>query len=73
MSTPISSSYIHEVKLPVGSVHVYANPELFAGLDYKVFNMANNNLQIPGIQYMGYLLMFCISFFTLYAAEAIFT
>lgn len=54
MSTPISSSYIHEVKLPAGSVHVYANPELFAGLDYKVFNMANNNLQIPGIQYMGY-------------------
>ncbi|MEW4368392.1 RtcB family protein [Paenibacillus sp. JQZ6Y-1] len=53
-SHPGENPYIHEVKLPAGDLRVYANPELFAGLDYKVFAMANNNLQIPGIRYMGY-------------------
>jgi tRNA-splicing ligase RtcB (3'-phosphate/5'-hydroxy nucleic acid ligase) len=44
----------NQVSLPNGMLHVYAGPELFHGLDYKVFEMANNNLAIPNIQYMGY-------------------
>ncbi|WP_150265829.1 RtcB family protein [Paenibacillus tepidiphilus] len=46
--------YKHEVALPGGDLTVYASDELFAGLDYKVLEMANNNLQIPGIEYMSY-------------------
>lgn len=48
------STYLHKVKLPAGDVQVYAGPELFSTLDYKIFEMANNNLQIPGIQFMSY-------------------
>ncbi|ANY65116.1 RNA-splicing ligase RtcB [Paenibacillus sp. BIHB 4019] len=47
-------NYYQQVKLPSGQVHVYAGPELFAALDYKVFELANNNLQIPNQVYMGY-------------------
>ena len=46
--------YRHLVRLPAGDLSVYAGQELFAALDYKVFEMANNNLQIPGIRYMSY-------------------
>ncbi len=46
--------YRHEVKLPAGDLTVYAAQQLFSSLDYKVFEMANNNLQIPGISYMSY-------------------
>lgn len=46
--------YYQQVSLPAGQVHVYAGPELFAALDYKVFQMANNNLQIPNQFYMSY-------------------
>nr|WP_051086680.1 RtcB family protein [Saccharibacillus kuerlensis] len=49
-----AKSCYHEVKLPAGSVHVFADENLFAGLDSRIFEMANHNLQIPGIRYMGY-------------------
>lgn len=47
-------SYIHEVQLPAGKLKVYMNEEMFNTLDYKVLEMANNNLQIPNIQHMSY-------------------
>lgn len=50
----MNTNYRHEIKLPAGDLRVYASPELFASLDYKVFEMAGNNLQIPGIEYMSY-------------------
>ncbi|OME72520.1 RNA-splicing ligase RtcB [Paenibacillus sp. FSL A5-0031] len=50
----MKETYYQQVKLPSGQVHVYAGPELFASLDYKVFEMANNNLQIPNQVYMSY-------------------
>lgn len=50
----MKETYYQNVKLPSGQVHVYAGPELFASLDYKVFEMANNNLQIPNQVYMSY-------------------
>lgn len=46
--------YVHEVQLPAGQLKVYMNSEMFNGLDYKVLEMANNNLQIPEIQHMSY-------------------
>ena len=49
-----TEGYRHQVKLPAGELTVYAAQQLFSSLDYKVFEMANNNLQIPGISYMGY-------------------
>ncbi|WP_270172645.1 RtcB family protein [Paenibacillus sp. SYP-B4298] len=50
----MSMNYIHEVKLPAGDLQVYAGAKLFQSLDYKIFEMANNNLQIPNIQFMSY-------------------
>lgn len=50
----MNETYYQKVQLPSGEVHVYAGPELFASLDYKVFEMANNNLQIPKQAYMSY-------------------
>ncbi len=50
----MNETYYQKVRLPSGEVHVYAGPELFASLDYKVFEMANNNLQIPNQAYMSY-------------------
>ncbi|UJF34621.1 RtcB family protein [Paenibacillus hexagrammi] len=50
----MNQDYYREVQLPSGVVHVYAGPELFQSLDYKVFEMANNNLQIPNQAYMSY-------------------
>ncbi|WP_072335351.1 MULTISPECIES: RtcB family protein [unclassified Paenibacillus] len=47
-------AYYRELELPAGRLHVYANEELFRSLDYQVFAMANNNLQIPSITYMSY-------------------
>lgn len=47
-------AFRHEVKLPSGDLTVYATQQLFSSLDYKVFDMANNNLQIPDIRYMSY-------------------
>ncbi|WP_020617939.1 RtcB family protein [Paenibacillus daejeonensis] len=59
METQINPSgeharYQHEVELPGGRLRVYANEEQFATLDYKVLDMANNNLHIPNIRYMSY-------------------
>lgn len=50
----MKENFYQKVQLPAGQVHVYAGPELFASLDYKVFEMANNNLQIPKQVYMSY-------------------
>ncbi|MEK8130426.1 RtcB family protein [Paenibacillus filicis] len=47
-------AYYRELELPAGKLHVYANEELFRALDYQVFAMANNNLQIPNLTYMSY-------------------
>jgi len=49
-----TDSFYRQVQLPAGHLHVYAGEQLFAELDYKVFDMANNNLQIPNTMYMSY-------------------
>lgn len=43
-----------EIELTHGKLHVFANDEVFASLGEKVFQMADNNLQIPRNQYMSY-------------------
>ncbi|GIO10487.1 RNA-splicing ligase RtcB [Cohnella xylanilytica] len=48
------SAYYRPVSLPAGDVHVYAGDELYEAMGSKVFEMANNNLQIPNIRYMSY-------------------
>lgn len=50
----MNETYYRQVQLPSGIVHVYAGETLFKDLDYKVFEMANNNLQIPNQVYMSY-------------------
>ncbi|MVP01864.1 RtcB family protein [Paenibacillus lutrae] len=50
----MKENYYRQVKVPAGTVHVYAAPSLYESLDYKVFEMANNNLQIPNGVYMSY-------------------
>src|SRR5690606_13827080 len=42
------------MELPHGNLHVFANDEVFYQLDYKVFQMADNNLQIPRNIFMSY-------------------
>ncbi|WP_409342776.1 RtcB family protein [Paenibacillus sp. MBLB4367] len=54
METIINEAYYRQVRLPAGLLHVYAGPSLYEALDYKVFEMANNNLQIPNQRYMSY-------------------
>lgn len=46
--------FYRKMQLPAGDLHVYASEALFASLDYQVFDMANNNLQIPNRLYMSY-------------------
>ncbi|MFC5471385.1 RtcB family protein [Cohnella suwonensis] len=48
------NEFYRQVKLPAGDLHVYAGEALFGDLGGKVFEMANNNLQIPDIRYMSY-------------------
>ncbi|TCS95970.1 RtcB family protein [Hazenella coriacea] len=43
-----------EVKLEHGNLHVFANDEVFASLENKVYEMADNNLRIPRHVYMSY-------------------
>ncbi|WP_438447059.1 RtcB family protein [Gorillibacterium sp. sgz5001074] len=50
----MNETYYRKVQLPSGDVHVYAGDSLFKELNYKVFEMANNNLQIPNQVYMSY-------------------
>lgn len=50
----MKEQYYRQVKLPAGDLHVYANQEIFQSLDYKVFDMANNNMLIPNQVYMSY-------------------
>jgi len=49
-----SNVYYRQVKLPAGDVHVYAEEKLYQAMGAKVFEMANNNLQIPNIRFMSY-------------------
>ncbi|MFC3771060.1 RtcB family protein [Paenibacillus sp. GCM10012303] len=46
--------YYRQVELPAGPLHVYAGDSLYSAMEYKVFEMANNNLQIPNRVYMSY-------------------
>lgn len=50
----MKENYVQQVQLPSGVVHVYAAPELFKTLDYQIFQIANNNLQIPNQKFMSY-------------------
>ncbi|MCQ6563081.1 RtcB family protein [Paenibacillus mendelii] len=50
----MNTNYYRQVPLPSGTLHVYAGQEIYNTLDYKVFEMANNNLQIPNQAYMSY-------------------
>ncbi|WP_091836185.1 RtcB family protein [Marininema halotolerans] len=43
-----------EIPLPAGRLHVFANDEIFASLGAKVYDMADNNLRIPGNIHMSY-------------------
>jgi tRNA-splicing ligase RtcB len=43
-----------EVTLPHGKLHVFANEEVFNSLEYRVFQMADNNLRIPRNVFMSY-------------------
>ncbi|WP_131849250.1 RtcB family protein [Baia soyae] len=43
-----------EITLKNGQLHVFANEEVFQNLDYKVYEMADNNLQIPRNVHMSY-------------------
>jgi len=44
----------HEMELEHGSLHVFASEEVLQAFGDKVYEMANNNLQIPRNQYMSY-------------------
>lgn len=44
----------YEVELAHGKLHVFANEEVFQSFEAKVYEMANNNLQIPRNQYISY-------------------
>jgi tRNA-splicing ligase RtcB (3'-phosphate/5'-hydroxy nucleic acid ligase) len=44
----------YEAELPHGSLHVFANPEVFRSFEAKVYEMADNNLRIPRNAYMSY-------------------
>ncbi|RJG22423.1 RtcB family protein [Paenibacillus thiaminolyticus] len=51
---PAQECYYRTVELPSGTLHIYANNALYQELGAKVFEMANNNLQIPNRVYMSY-------------------
>lgn len=44
----------YELELASGKLHLFANEEVLASFEPKVFEMANNNLQIPRNVYMSY-------------------
>jgi len=44
----------HEMELEHGRLHVFANDEVLQIFGDNVYEMANNNFQIPRIQYMSY-------------------
>ncbi|WP_156877752.1 RtcB family protein [Shimazuella kribbensis] len=43
-----------EVELSHGKLHIFANDEVFASMEDKVYHMADNNLQIPRNVHMSY-------------------
>jgi len=43
-----------ELEMPHGNVHVFANEKIFYDIEYKAFEMADNNLRIPRSVHMGY-------------------
>lgn len=44
----------YELELGHGSLHVFANPDVFQSFEPKVYEMADNNLRIPRHVYMSY-------------------
>ncbi|MDQ0111836.1 RtcB family protein [Paenibacillus harenae] len=44
----------YELELVSGKLHLFANEEVLSSFEPKVFEMANNNLQIPRSVYMSY-------------------
>lgn len=44
----------HEVQLQNGSVHIFANDEVFSQIEHKAYAMADNNLLIPRNEYFSY-------------------
>jgi tRNA-splicing ligase RtcB len=44
----------YEVGLPHGSLHVFANADVFRSFESRVFEMADHNLRIPRNVYMSY-------------------
>ncbi|MFB9327538.1 RtcB family protein [Paenibacillus aurantiacus] len=44
----------HEIELPHGRLHVFANADVFGAFEPKVYEMADNNLRIPRSMYMSY-------------------
>jgi tRNA-splicing ligase RtcB len=44
----------HEMELQHGSLHVFANPDVFQTFESRVYEMADNNLRIPRNTYMSY-------------------
>lgn len=44
----------HEWSVPHGQLHVFANDEIHSSLEYKVYEMADNNLRIPRNVHMSY-------------------
>ncbi|AFC33275.1 hypothetical protein PM3016_6662 [Paenibacillus mucilaginosus 3016] len=44
----------HEIGLEHGSLHVFANDEVFGTFEDRVYEMADNNLRIPRSVYMSY-------------------
>ncbi|WCN36397.1 RtcB family protein [Aneurinibacillus uraniidurans] len=43
-----------ETKLKHGSLHIFANETVFDRMESRIFEMADNNLRIPRVQYMSY-------------------
>ncbi|MFB9274107.1 RtcB family protein [Cohnella cellulosilytica] len=54
MEQNVNGLYYRRIDLPAGDLHVFAHDDLFYAMGAKVFEMANNNLQIPNIRYMSY-------------------
>ncbi|MDQ0416172.1 tRNA-splicing ligase RtcB [Croceifilum oryzae] len=44
----------HEVTLPHGQLHLFANEEVFASFEDRIYEMADHNLRIPRNIYMSY-------------------
>ncbi|TGU95829.1 RtcB family protein, partial [Mesorhizobium sp. M00.F.Ca.ET.186.01.1.1] len=54
MKTINHGQHHREVQLGSGSVHVFANDEVFASFGERVYEMAEHNLRIPRNVYFSY-------------------